>query len=194
MTISQTIHARVILVGNAWVGKTSLLNRLLLDRFDPVYRETIAAEWHIWRQSGPDSSVELQIWDTAGQETFRALGPLYYRNSAAALFVYDVAVRESFNALPEWIAIYRSIAPDGHVFVAGNKNDLPRPHAVTTKDAQAWAAAEKHTLYETSALTGENVQAIFAAIGERIAYGTPVAMVSQGAAALEATGERRSCC
>jgi small GTP-binding protein len=165
---SRVTRARVVIIGDSAVGKTSLLNRLLENRFDSSERSTVGVNWQLWRQELPDSSVELQIWDTAGQETFRALTPLYYRGSTAAVLVYDSTNINSFENLPVWISTYLDVAPKGVITVAGNKCDADAAQLVSFNSATEWANKMGYRLFETSAKTGRNVRELFGAVAEQI--------------------------
>jgi small GTP-binding protein len=145
------------------------LTRLLADNFDLTEVPTVAANWQLWRCTLGGREVELQLWDTAGQEKFRAIAPLYYRNSAAAVLLYDITNFPSFENLPSWVSAYVSVVPGGHVIIVGNKSDLDEARVVSHEAGLRWAKAEGCLHYETSAKTGENVNALFAAVAEVIA-------------------------
>jgi small GTP-binding protein len=169
-TSGSTIRARIVLLGESSVGKTSILNRLLESRFDPSESPTVGANWQLWRHEMRGKHLELQIWDTAGQEKFRALGPLYYRDSVAAILVYDITNLPSFENLPSWISAYSGAASGGSIIIAGNKADSNPKRTVSHEVALRWAQKQGYPLYETSAKTGENISELFAAVSEAIIY------------------------
>jgi small GTP-binding protein len=159
---------RVVLVGDSSVGKTSLLACLCGERFDPELPPTVGAGWAEYTREVRGRAVSLEIWDTAGQEAYRALGPLYYRTAAAAALVYDASSRGSFEALPRWAEEFASIAgSESAVFVIANKADLPR--AVPDQEGREFAQRQGYEWFLASALTGEGVAEAFAAIAERAA-------------------------
>ncbi|XP_018087372.1 RAB4B member RAS oncogene family S homeolog isoform X2 [Xenopus laevis] len=107
-------------------------------------------------------SVKLQIWDTAGQERFRSVTRSYYRGAAGALLVYDIASRETYNALTNWLTDARTLAsPNIIIILCGNKKDLDADREVTFLEASRFAQENELMFLETSALTGENVEEAF---------------------------------
>jgi Ras-related protein Rab-4B len=92
--------------------------------------------------------VKLQIWDTAGQERFKSVTRSYYRGAAGALLVYDVARRDSFNALANWLADARALAsPSIVVLLVGNKSDLEAQREVTFLEASKFAQENGKLLF-----------------------------------------------
>ena len=107
-------------------------------------------------------NVKLQIWDTAGQERFKAVTRSYYRGAASALLVYDIASRESYNALTNWLTDARTLAsPNIIIVMVGNKKDLEAEREVTFMEASRFAQENELSFLETSALTGDNVEEVF---------------------------------
>jgi small GTP-binding protein len=105
-------------------------------------------------------TVELQLWDTAGQELFRAVTRGYYRGAVGAFVVFDLTKRESFTSLSQWISELRSIArPDIVLVLLGNKSDLEDARDITKFEAEEFAKRNGAAFFETSARTGENVEA-----------------------------------
>jgi small GTP-binding protein len=163
------IRGRVVLVGDMSVGKTSILNRLTENRFNPTEPPTIGANWQLYIRDINGTRVELQIWDTAGEERFRSLGPMYYRNAVGALAVYDITRRDSFEHLQTWINNVVSIATPVTVIVVGNKIDLDVSRQVTYDEAKDWAAMNGYLMFEVSAHNGTNVMTMFEALTDLIA-------------------------
>jgi small GTP-binding protein len=107
------------------------------------------------------TTVEIQLWDTAGQEQYRALGPVYYRNASAAIVVFDLANRSSFMNLGDWISSFRDVCTiSAVVIVVGNKSDRAE-RAVQSEEAKAWARGRNASYVETSAKTGQGVRVLF---------------------------------
>jgi len=107
-------------------------------------------------------NVKLQIWDTAGQERFRSVTRSYYRGASGALLVYDIANRESYNAVTNWLADARSLAsPNIIIILCGNKKDLDEQRQVTFLEANRFAQENDLMFLETSAATGESVTESF---------------------------------
>jgi small GTP-binding protein len=168
-TEHSVVHARVVAIGDSAVGKTSLVSRLMEERFDPGEAPTIGANWQLYVHEFNCERVELQIWDTAGQEKFRSLGPLYYRSASGAIAVFDVTRRSSFESLDSWISAFTEVAGlQVTVVIAANKSDMDHERQVSQKESQDWARQRGCMLYETSAKTGENVAQLFRALAEEV--------------------------
>ncbi|XP_054579777.1 ras-related protein Rab-22A isoform X4 [Eptesicus fuscus] len=102
------------------------------------------------------------IWDTAGQERFRALAPMYYRGSAAAIIVYDITKEETFSTLKNWVKELRQHGPPNIVVaIAGNKCDLIDVREVMERDAKDYADSIHAIFVETSAKNAININELF---------------------------------
>jgi small GTP-binding protein len=164
------VRARVVVVGDSSVGKTSLLAVLMGDGFNAFEQNTVGANWHLRVQEAGGRRVELQIWDTAGQERYRSLGPLYYRTAAAAVVVFDVSSRASFASVGPWADAVTAVAgAETVVVVVGNKADLADAREVQFQDGAEWARERGFDFAETSAKTAEGVQQLFDLVAERVA-------------------------
>jgi small GTP-binding protein len=162
--------SRVVMIGDAAVGKTCLLNRVLGSKFTRDEVSTVGACWRLFTHECCGSHVELQVWDTAGQEKYRALGPLYYRTALGAVVVYDVTRRPSFDSIPRWIAAFVGTAgANVAIVVVGNKSDERDKREVSDREALEWCDAHHYDWYETSAKTGQNVHAVFELLAEKVA-------------------------
>jgi Ras-related protein Rab-2A len=130
-------------------------------RFRTDHDLTIGVEYGTRLIDIEKQPVKLQIWDTAGQESFRSITRSYYRGAAAALLVYDVSRRQSFEHLARWLTDVRHSASDETVImVIGNKTDLERE--VSTEEGESFAKEHGLIFCETSAKTSQNVDAAFA--------------------------------
>jgi small GTP-binding protein len=164
----SSFQARVVMLGDSTVGKTSILNRLISSTFSRFESPTIVSNFQIHKEKINNMPVELQIWDTAGQEKFRALGPIYYRNAAGAVLVYDQTSRDTFHHLQQWVDVFRQIA--GYrtaVVVAANKADLPNTQ-VSLEEAEEWASACGFPIQSSSALTGVGVAELFTELAKAL--------------------------
>ena len=161
----QEIHKylfRVCLLGDAAVGKTSLLTRFCDDSFKENYNNTIGIDFRIVTLKFKNIISKLHIWDTAGQERFRSLALNYLNNSHGFIFVYDIANKQSFNNVINWInlAFEKNKASIAN-FLVGNKNDKEADRKVTKKEAKNLAKEKKLYYLETSAKKDNNVQKLF---------------------------------
>jgi len=119
---------KYIVIGNSGVGKSCLLLQFTDNRFDSRNESTIGVEFGtrtIQLKSKPKpKTVKLQIWDTAGQETFRSIARSYYRGSACVLLVYDITRRNTFQACSEWLndALSQCNASHNKIHLNNNSN------------------------------------------------------------------------
>eukprot|EP01113_Clastostelium_recurvatum_P025272 TRINITY_DN3040_c0_g1_i3.p1 TRINITY_DN3040_c0_g1~~TRINITY_DN3040_c0_g1_i3.p1 ORF type:complete len:146 (+),score=18.80 TRINITY_DN3040_c0_g1_i3:137-574(+) len=121
-----TYDAKIVLLGNSGVGKTSIALRYVQGSFSNDQPLTVGASFMTKRMFMPDCTVKLQIWDTAGQERFRSMTPMYYRGASAAILVYDVTQPDSFECVQGWVRELRANTHNNEIVIAiaGNKTDL----------------------------------------------------------------------
>ncbi|KVH92819.1 Small GTPase superfamily [Cynara cardunculus var. scolymus] len=125
---------KYIIIGDTGVGKSCLLLQFTDKRFQPVHDLTIGVEFGARMVAIDSRPVKLQIWDTAGQESFRSITRSYYRGAAGALLVYDITRRETFNHLAGWLEDARQHAnPNMTIMLVGNKSDLSHRRATAEK-------------------------------------------------------------
>lgn len=164
---------KLVLLGEAAVGKSSLVLRFVSDDFQENKEPTIGAAFLTQRCSIGEKTIKFEIWDTAGQERFSSLAPMYYRNAQAALVVYDVTKPASFIKARHWVKELHEQASKGIIIgLIGNKYDLIEEDEDSRKvsyDEGLQLSKEENLLFfETSAKTGFNVQQVFLEIGEKI--------------------------
>lgn len=166
MTSSSTEH-KVIIVGDSSVGKSSIVTRYHCHSFCGDHQSTVGASFVTQTIHSRGGKVVVNIWDTAGQEKYRSLVPMYSRNASAAVIVFDQSLPDGFDPVAEWYSSLRANAPeDCRVVVAGNKSDLPA--AVERDKAFAWAKENGVELAFVSAKTGDGIEELFQTIGELI--------------------------
>jgi len=148
------------LVGNASVGKTSLLTRFCEGTYRDRYSNTIGVDFKIISLKYKNINIKLHLWDTAGQERFRSISVNYFRNVHGFFFVYDINNKESFEGLNQWIVLAKSYNKNAMVnFLVANKCDLQRE--VSLKDGMDYAKDNGLIYFETSAKNNDNVEASF---------------------------------
>jgi len=151
---------KYVIVGDSAVGKSCLLMRFTDRRFKGDIENTIGVEFGSRCVEIDTKQVKLQIWDTAGQESLRSITRSYYRGAAAALLVYDVSRRQTFEHCARWVEDLKRYAGENiPIMLIGNKSDLPKQ--VPTEEAQEFAAKHGLAFLETSAKTAENVDDAF---------------------------------
>ncbi|KAJ4715533.1 ras-related protein Rab7-like [Melia azedarach] len=160
---------KVIVLGDSGVGKTSLMNRYVYNKFSQQYKATIGADFVTKELQLDDKLVTLQIWDTAGQERFQSLGSAFYRGADCCVLVYDVNVHKTFESLHNWRDEFLKQAnpDDSETFpfiVLGNKVDVDggSSRVVSKKKAMEWCASKGNIPYfETSAKEDYNIDEAF---------------------------------
>ena len=155
---------KIVVVGDAAVGKTSLMFRFVHGSFKKDYKMTIGVNFATKLVDLDGVKVKLSIWDTAGQERFHFLLPSYYDGSSGGLVVFDVTRRDSFLNLPKWLEQIRSKTGNIPLLILGNKADLEDLRAVTNEEAKQFAQQNGVVYSETSAKDGANVDDVFAAL------------------------------
>lgn len=179
MTQPWDYIAKVVNIGDSGCGKSSLTIRLCEGRFTPTHDVTIGVEFGSriipCDPTSPTNSpkIKLQIWDTAGQESFRAITRSYFRGATGALLVYDITRRDTFTHVQGWLEELRSAAePNISIILVGNKSDLAAEggkREVQEEEARAWAEANGvKAAVETSAKTGEGVERAFVDVAQEI--------------------------
>jgi len=154
-------------VQDSGVGKTCIVNRFVSDVFSEHESLTVGAAFTTKTVKVGENSILFQIWDTAGQEKYRGLAPMYYRGSAAAIVVYDISSERSFNEMQTWITELRQLGPQNLVLaIAGNKLDLDHQRQVLRATGETFAKNSSALFMETSAKDGTNVQELFKTIAE----------------------------
>ena len=175
------------MLGDTFIGKTSLVLRFAEGHFrDAARSATVGAFFITKRLSVQGMTCKIQIWDTAGQDQFKKLAPMYYKNAAAAIVCYDVTSPKSFETLKYWVDELQQNVPAGRICVAicATKCDLvPNPD---TTQAEQLAQATGAMFMATSAKSNSNVTLLFEQVAERVLqfqkenadYNIPVTMAT----------------
>lgn len=130
---------------------------------------TIGVEFGARMVQIENRQIKLQIWDTAGQESFRSITRSYYRGAAGALLVYDITRRETFNHLTRWLEEARQNANQSMVIMLiGNKSDLEHRRQVSKEEGEKFAKEHNLIFLETSAKTAANVEEAFIHTAQKI--------------------------
>lgn len=158
--MTEFVQGKVIMVGDTQVGKTSLINCFnrvengLTQPTVPV--STIACSLQVG-----DKTIHFNIWDTAGQENYKCLLPMYFRNSQLAVLVFDLSRNESYQNVDEWISYIREHL-ECQIIIVGNKADLPSE--VDIDAAKEKFAKANYEFYITSATNGNGIDILFQSI------------------------------
>lgn len=159
---------KFIVVGDVATGKSTLVKRGNDNMYIREYNPTIGVDFAVWNVNVVDSKneikrVKLHIWDTAGQEMYRAIVKSYYRSAVAAFVVFDLTDKDSFDNVPGWIRTIQeesAILPK-HMLLIGNKSDLSRRSVNREEIDKLVEKYELAAYLETSAKNGSNVREMF---------------------------------
>jgi len=157
------LQFKIILAGDQMVGKTTLINRFVTGSFKKEYKATIGVDIFTKRLSVMNQMIDLQIWDIAGQTSFRKFRERFFQGSKGALLVYDLTTPKTLDSLHlSWIRDIKATAGEIPLVLIGNKVDL-RDLIVTRPEKTKFLENNQKVLahYYTSALTGENVEMAF---------------------------------
>lgn len=161
--LDRTIYKfKIILIGNSSVGKTSLINRYMGFGFEENYPCTINADFKIKSLTIDEvTGAELTVWDTCGQEKFKALTRQYFKDAHGIILLYDVTNEESFKGLNSWLTEIRNNSnKDVSIVLVGNKIDL-NDRKITKEVASEFAIKNGLFYYETSSKDGINIDVPF---------------------------------
>jgi len=164
---------KIVIIGNSNTGKSSLLNVVSNRVFDNSYTMTIGVDFDTKivniRKDGRVIGIKLQIWDTAGQESFRSITRSYYREAAGIIIVYDITNESSYSALNQWIEDAEYFSRENiPMILCGNKCDLDMIRVVNLREATDFAREKNLPYFETSAKNTKNVNNLFEKIAELI--------------------------
>ena len=161
---------KVVLLGEAGVGKTSIISRYVNDTFSDVLMSTTGASFAVKKlEIDPEHKIKFQIWDTAGQERFRSLAKIFYQNAAVAVLVYDITRRDSFQKLKDfWVKELKENAPSDIILaVAANKSDNYEFEVVSLKEGKELAKEINAIFKSTSSMLSHGIEDLFKLIGEK---------------------------
>ena len=164
---------KIVLLGDPAVGKSSLVQRFCSDKFEDKYKITIGGAYlqkEVKLKNG--DILKLHIWDTGGQEKFRSMASLYYKDAVAAILVFDLSNKESLDSLNYWVKELNENVDNTNfvISLAGNKSDLANEmKQVSYNDGKNFCKdADIPIFYETSAKTGAGVKELFTALAQKV--------------------------
>lgn len=154
---------KIVILGAAEVGKTSLVNALLDKRVQESYLMTVGFETETYRTSFEGAQVDFSLFDTAGQKELQISKQVFYVGLRGALLVFDLTRKHTLYRLEDWINELREYAPpDLPLILVGTKSDLKDMRAVSNSEIEefkdTWNILAS---FKTSAITGENIKEIF---------------------------------
>ena len=190
---------KVLLLGDSSVGKTCFLLRYCDRTFQEAHLSTIGLDYRLKTMTLKNNkNIKLQIWDTAGQDRFRALTKNYYKGANGIILIYDISTTQTFENVKVWInQIKEEANANVIIYLVGNKIDLPKDkRTVTEEEGQKLADEYKFLFKEASAKEGTNVNEIFQELVEKIdAEAKPeVPNTEKKNQLYQAKDKKRNCC
>ena len=153
---------KLIFLGDQSVGKSCIMNRFMNDTFTEEYQATIGLDFQSKNVQIDNQDIHLLLYDTAGQEKFRSLIPMYTRDANIVLLVYDISCKDSFMHLSDWLRDLTNLKMDEVIFaLVGNKNDLEDKREVNPEEGQKFAQEHDFIFHEISAKTGDGFSDLF---------------------------------
>ncbi|XP_003401465.1 ras-related protein Rab-24-like isoform X1 [Bombus affinis] len=165
------VDLKVVLLGNSAVGKTSLVERFVNERFNEglSYQNTIGAAFAAKQMQVNGKRLIMGIWDTAGSEKYDAMSRIYYRGAKAAVICYDITKSNTFQRAKFWIRELREIEEGCKIYICATKNDILEHGAIPSPNidvVKTYTAGIRAKLFITSSKTGENVAELFNEIAQ----------------------------
>ena len=164
---------KIVLIGESGVGKTSIISQFVDQIFEDDLQTSTGGSFSSKTLTfNNGKTIKLEIWDTAGQERYRSLTKIFYKNALAAVLVYDITRKQSFEELKNyWIKQIKESAPENIILaIAANKSDLLDREQVNEDEARNFAKENNALFYETSAKNSIGVNELFIGIGKKF-YG-----------------------
>ena len=153
---------KIILIGDSGVGKTNIMSKFLKNQFMEESKATIGVEFGSKLFNHEGHKIKAQIWDTAGQEKYKAITGAYYKGSKGALVVYDITQKKSFENIEKWVNDLKVAGdPKITIILIGNKSDLEDKRQVLKDQGEEKARSFGCAFLETSAYSGDNIEKAF---------------------------------
>ncbi|KAH0785978.1 ras-related protein RAB1BV-like [Histomonas meleagridis] len=191
---SNEKHLKVVITGDSYVGKTSLLNRHFKNDFTDYITSTTGIDFFVHECQHEEKKYIISVYDTAGQESFKGITKFFYREAAAAICVFDICAENTFDNLDFWIRDFQQNAPDSIVYIAANKIDkvTGNENAVPNNKVLKYAKKKNIKIFFASAKTGENVSQMFESLFNELCTRGGNAQIKIGLA--QNTQNDGSCC
>jgi small GTP-binding protein len=191
--------SRLIFIGDSGVGKTSLMSGLLGQEFSGLHCVTTAADFRALEFLHQGHAIRIQLWDTAGQEMYRSITRMYFRNAQIVLLCFDISSRDSFQSLDEWKAMITEEVPAARVLLIATKEDLmddPKHQwNVSINEATSKAAAYGVPFIATSARTKNGIESLKFLIGDAVLEGAErTASSNETIGNVDAETNEKKCC
>ena len=168
----KTLETKIVLLGDVSVGKTSIASRYCKNSFNEHHINTIGGAYQQQKVVLSNGAmIKLHIWDTSGQERFRAMTNLYYRDAQVAILTYDITNESTFASIDFWIQELKYKVENENMILClvGNKCDVNQEdRKITNFKGKNYAQENNMIFFETSAKTGEGVKDLFVTIANKV--------------------------
>ena len=174
MTDIVELSKKIVLIGDPAVGKTSMIRKFVHDIFDDKYISTLGTKVSSkvikFNHPSRDAEIELKfmIWDIMGQKEYEMFQQSAYMGSQGAIIVCDITRRPTLESMPDWVSSLFNVTEEIPIVMIGNKNDLPDQKEFEIDDLKKVATTFNIPSFLASAKSGENVENVFAALGQKI--------------------------
>ena len=160
---------KVVLLGEGRVGKSSIGNKWQNGTFDPQRRSTVAAAFFQKSMMVNGKTIDIVLWDTAGQEEYHSLAPIYFKDAQAAILVYSVTDSTSFDRMMQWKnELVMSRGENIKLIIAANKIDMVSQRVISPQQGSDFAKKVGCQIFEVSAKTGEGIDFLFQALAKTL--------------------------
>jgi small GTP-binding protein len=162
----EYITYKVIILGMFNVGKTTIIGKLM-KLPDQIYEPTLSLDIKNIQIKVNDKIIQIQFWDTCGNDEFAGSTPNLFKNASLAILVFAINDHKSFDNLRSWYNLVKEHSFDNTLFLIGNKNDLKKEREVTMEEVENFKKSYDNIkmFFETSAKSGENIDKLFENIG-----------------------------
>lgn len=186
---------KLVFLGDSGVGKTCIVSRYIYGCIPEVAKPTIGAAFMTKLVTLNKANYELLIWDTAGQEVYRGLAPMYYRNANIAIIVYDVTKPDQIESVSYWIDVLRQNVGNSVIIgICGNKTDLECDNMVTNEDVMAHVSGVDAEFMQVSAMNGTGIESMFMRLLRKYTEQTGDVVTKQREKTIEVAEEREGGC
>ena len=171
MTDKEEVEYKVVLIGEAWVGKTCILTQFIDNKFNENTLSTLTAQCCRKKfEFQEDKFITLDIWDTAGQEKFRSLNKIFYSKAKAVILVYDITNEKSFDEIKNyWYEQIKQNCDENIIIaVAANKSDLYEDREVSNEEGEKYANSIDAIFSSTSAKNDSGIYDLFENIAKKM--------------------------
>ena len=166
----MTESIKIVLLGETAVGKTSIIQRFITDSFNSNCISSLSAQFNSKTMEINGETLKIDIWDTAGQEKYRSLARIFYKDAKVIVFVYDITNKKTFEEIKNyWFPQTKDNCENNVIYaLVGNKNDLYEKEEVNEIDAINYAKEINAVFTTASALSNVGVNSLFETLGQKL--------------------------